>query len=202
MSDLLRYKYDPWIRESCNKGAPPPDVIHVFTHDLFIEIDHFVESVFLRRTDEIDELWIDTDCLSPGRAIWGIPDGSDEVTAKLLFAELTYIRSKFAWPTGLTRSGLLNTMHYEDIIESVKTELDAVANVTASKRTLIVRTAAALGLDPDPESRRTGLWRARCPGTNHGLTLNSDLDEFYCGHCRKSGDTLALERFARKREGV
>ena len=201
MSDHLGYEFDPWIRKSSNRGAPPSDARHIFTHELFIQIDHFEESVFLRRTCEADELWINTDCMSPGRAIWRIPAGSDKTAAKLLFGELTHIRAGFAWPSGLTRSGLLDAMHYAGIVETVKTELDAVANDTASNRTLIVSLAAALGLDPNPDPRRAGLWRARCPGTNHGLILNSDSGDFYCGYCRKSGGTLALERFVQKREG-
>ena len=64
----------------------------------------------------------------------------------------------------------------------------------------IVSLARDLGLSPEPSPVSHVTWNARCPGTNHGLQLNIERNEFWCGYCKQRGNLKDLQSFADKRK--
>jgi hypothetical protein len=98
----------------------------------------------------------------------------------------------FSWPTRFMRTGLIGRKDLEALVANIEAELDA--NSKAATRTKIVEMTDELRLGPSPVGIDPQIWSARCPQTNHDLQLNTSIDKFFCGYCKRSGgpEELAL----------
>ncbi len=63
----------------------------------------------------------------------------------------------------------------------------------------VVAAARAAGLAPEPDVTKSGQWQARCPGTNHRLLIQPEIEKFFCGYCRRSGTAEELREFVGQR---
>lgn len=201
MKAFATYCCDPWINEQANRAPVPSGANLVCRYRVFVGVDHLDETVWFRRQGGIDELWISMDDIGmTGRAVRGASCGTRREACELMLAELFHARAGFGWPTGFRSSGMLDEGEFQKIVQTVKVELDSVASVARSHRSLIVRVADNLGLVPEPSPRNSRMWQANCPGTGHFMLLNTEHEQFWCGYCNVSGDAKDLEEFVSRRK--
>ena len=89
---------------------------------------------------------------------------------------------------------------YECFISSLEQELDDCLSTKCESDSKILTVAKDMGYTPDPGNPLEEIWKVNCPGTNHSMHLNPELNEFFCGYCNRSGGIDAYGKFVFERE--
>ena len=193
----LKYEFSKWMDYHGSEQLPG-DAVLACVYGLWVFVDTLDEEAWFRRTTDRDELWLRVEG-SPNSVIHG-PRAGDEATAcRRLFDCLVRNRGD-AEPAGFQEAGLLSREVYEAIIDKVRRGFEENRKEALARPLEIVELARRLKLDPQPECREQDIWHTRCPGTSHGLQINTACNEFFCGYCRKSGGPEELEAFVESRK--
>ena len=197
MSGTKIHTVDPWTR---SPDSLPRDVRFVCAYGLFLGIDTIEEEVFIRRTDDHDELWTANE-LGRGRAVVGSREGSEADAALALLDMLFRSRIGFEWVSDFVSGGIIDKVTFERTVSNIEGKLNDNAENALANEAEIVFTARKLGLSPTPGGLTPNHWIARCPETNHNLHIDAADNEFGCGWCkRKRGpDELRLFREDRRK---
>ena len=133
-----------------------------------------------------------------GRAVSRASAG-DETSAQLALLEILFrARVGHDWPGKLVVAGTFLS-DYDQLVADLERELEVNTQSALGSETAVVHKARELGLHPDPTGKDPRLWNANCPGTNHRLLLNTDIDKFWCGYCNRNGDPAGLAEFVEDR---
>lgn len=180
------------------------------------------ECVFLRRTEQSDDLWTNTDMSpaelsswqrgeappafenTPGfklaQSVSAAPVGPASATARRLlehhFRNIAYECA----PKGFLAPGLVDKTSYQCLLDDLGAEYESNVAKAVQTSSNIVTVAKKLGLHVRTSGKAPWLWFATCPSTNHHLHLNADTDEYVCGYCRRSGDVTGLCQLVEERE--
>ena len=221
MSEHQILTVDPWLKKDAATAAIPPESTFLCAYGVHIGIDTVDEAAFLLRTIDTDELWLaiepDRDllshlpdvsalieidrsrCMSLGRAVVARKTSDAGSASRALLDVLFRARVGFGWPTYLILGGAIDDVAFQSLVEAIKRELDDNARKASREEAEIVISARELGLNPEPTGTGPHHWRARCPGTNHGLKIQSATNQFGCGYCRRNGGPEELRVFAGER---
>ena len=183
-----------------DRGLPPESqLVCVFLKN--VVIDNIEETLFLRRTKNIDELWVDGDV---GRwiSVKRKRRGDEEEAALEMFEALIRARIGHEWPVRILREGIVGNVAFSELISRVEAELSAKAKEAQGNISPIVATAETLRLHPAPAGTHPQLWRANCPGTGHTLYINTEIDQFFCGYCGRHGRSDTLKDFVSERKAL
>ena len=123
-----------------------------------------------------------------------------EAVATLLPMVLTTL-ILFCGPFRFASPGLVGEEMFCKMVDELEAQLTKVKeeNMIHAEEA-IVSLARDLGLSPKPSPVSLNAWNARCPGTNHGLQLNIERNEFWCGYCKRSGNLKDLQSFVDERK--
>ena len=123
-----------------------------------------------------------------------------EAVANLLPSVL-FTLMRFGGPLSFASPGLVDGRMFAEVVEELATRSAKIREGNLEQAHMaIVTKARELSLTPEPSLMASGFWDARCPGTQHGLLLNTSRNEFWCGYCNRSGDFDALRSFADERK--
>ena len=213
-------KVDPWFQkqeEYRHFKRIPDDAFFACAYTVFMNPIDMGESVFYRRTNVNDELWIaafdvevnddyknmnlsDSKIFDDfGCAVSTPIDGDTSKACKTILAHLFRSRVGFNWPSNFIKWGMIGKEEFDGIILSLKNELDDYANQAKEVKSAIVDTAEQLGLHPEPTGEGPYRWRASCPGTNHAIWIDTAKDIFGCPWCRRKGGSDELIAFVKYR---
>lgn len=193
---------DPLLEEEEHRAEPPRDASLVCSYEIstsmFTEDE---ESVFFRRTNERDELWISDFGFGSQKegCVYAVPKQYDENTACLKLLEKLFAHSFSGTPTKFLKSGIVTKDEFESILGKIKSAFEKNIKDAHKNETEIVKAAKELKLYTRPDGSNPGYWLATCPGTNHSLLLNASLDEFWCGYCNRKGGIDELREFVKER---
>lgn len=222
MSEHQILDLNPWLKNGEVATVIPPESIFLCVYDVHLGIDTIDEAAFIRRTADTDELWLAIEpdpeiidrlsedpktigiglsqAMSLGCAVVAGKSSSDGSAAATLLDALFRARVGLAWPTRLTVGGMIDRDTFGAVVAKLKRELDGNARRASQEDGAeIVSMARILGLNPQPNGQGPHHWRARCPGTNHSLYIQSGSDQFGCGYCRRKGDADELQAFYEER---
>lgn len=200
MTDQVQYFRDPWLKSKENLGAVPDDARYLCTYEVSVSVDEVEETAYFVRHEDLDELWTKVDGRDTGRVIHGPTAGTEQEAAEQMLAELIHSRVGFMWPSDFIRAGTIDEKGFQTIQRTVEAELETVKAVALNTQSLIVRTAKALGLGPEPSMNSSTSWTANCPGTSHFIFISTESEEFGCGYCKKRGGPKELEEFVAERK--
>lgn len=93
----------------------------------------------------------------------------------------------FEWPSGFISQGIVDKNTFDGITRKIKKELEENEQKAREKETNIIKVARNLGLHPEPTGDSPSSWRARCPGMNHPLFMDTKENIFFCGWCKRKG---------------
>ncbi|NBV85811.1 MAG: hypothetical protein EBS01_06020 [Verrucomicrobia bacterium] len=111
-----------------------------------------------------------------------------EAITKLLPNVLISLLS-FAGAIRFSDAGLVDEMAFTKLLDELNARILDIKNQNLDqKEETIISLASDLRLVPEPSFVSSGVWKARCPGTNHCLLLNATRNEFWCGYCNRSGN--------------
>lgn len=189
---------DPWLKRPGSRAPVPADAVFVCRYWLNVCMWDVYESVYLRRTPAMDELWFRGEH-GEGRGVLAPPHADDDSAARELFEALVCSRVGFGWPQGFEEAGLLDEAAFKAIVAGIEAELKANADEAAASETEIVRAARELGLHPVPTGKGPTHWYARCPGTQHQLLIGAGSGQFGCGYCKVKGGVMELREFVERR---
>lgn len=183
---------DPWLKKTEWTADLPNDLRFVCTYEENLVVDLFDFSLFLRRTETTDELWID-DGYNIGR-VFAITRKGEELTACLKLIELLVrARHGFEWPEAFLVAGTVDESSFTSVVRKIEKELDENKQKARETETAIIKVARKLGLSPKPTGEGPSHWFARCPGRIHGkpgnhvLFINAAENSFGCGWCCRKG---------------
>ncbi len=160
-------------------------------------LEDYEESAYFWREPGTDTLWVISD-YHRGRAVSRASAG-DETSAQLALLEILFrARVGHDWPGKLVVAGTFLS-DYDQLVADLERELEVNTQSALGRETAVVHKARELGLHPDPTGKDPRLWNANCPGTNHRLLLNTDIDKFWCGYCNRNGDPAGLAEFVEDR---
>lgn len=125
-----------------------------------------------------------------------------------LMAVSAVVRARLVFPVEVVAPGLLTepeVMAVGDLTWALmRQERDHLQQLAhdndRGNPSQVLRVAREIGLDPEPDVNTDGQWRARCPGTHHGLLIRPGIEKFYCGYCQQGGGPADLREFARKHQ--
>jgi len=214
---------DPFLNKCHGKTGLPKDAVFACAYDLNMVVDTFVEAVFFRRTAEYDELWIledsdpelvklivgktgpELDCVPHNRKLYAgcayiVPARDTEArSCEALLGRLFFGRVGHYWPEGFLLAGIIDEATYYRVKGEVERELDENTRRDRETETEIIALARELGLSPRPTGNNPGYWNAGCPGKSHHLLIKADVNEFFCGYCRRKGSIEELRMFVSER---
>jgi hypothetical protein len=219
-SDIL--DITAWPKSNPSMIPLPPRSALVCVIDISVEaILDCVEALFFIRRGDTDELWsgvgeelpahgvgrvgapvtsyLPPDPLGYGRVVTRRAVGDAVASSAEMVEALVWSRLGHSWPTGIIRSGLIDTALFDSLIAKVKSTIERNQEEARKQQSQIVRRAKWLGLNPRPTGVDPRHWSARCPETSHRLYLNTETNEFGCGYCRRRGGSDELNEFARER---
>lgn len=221
MAEYQILKVDPWFKEGARALCIPSDSIFLCAYGVHVEIDTVMEAAFVRRTGDRDELWLAIEpasgsfdhlaaskakieiersqVLSLGCAVVARRASSTESASKKLLDTLFRARVGFAWPRKPLLEGTIDEHGFWGLVGAIEAELENNARQARRDESEIVAAARELGLHPEPTGTGPHHWQARCPGTNHGLMIQSATNEFGCGYCRRKGGPAELQEFVEER---
>jgi len=220
---------DPWLKKAEKGRSLPHDVRFACAYELFIQALDFEGAVFLRRTENTDELWIVVgeslptvrrisdgtaspqdfergEYFSVGR-VFAIKRKGEELTACLKLMELLFRATYgFEHPEKFIAPGIVDKSAYDRLLKRLDDEHEENRRKAREGETEIIKVARELGLSPKPTGEGPSHWFARCPGKIHGKTgnhvlfINAAEDSFGCGWCRRKGGVEELRAFVRERK--
>ncbi len=219
-SDIL--DITAWPKSDPSTAPLPPHSALVCVIDISVDaIFDGVEALFFTRRGDTDELWsgigeelpahgvgcvdgpvtayLPSDLSVYGRVMTRRAVGDAVASAAEMVEALVWSRLGHSWPTGIIRSGLIDTALFDSIITKVENTIERNQEEARQRQSPIVRRAKWLGLNPEPTGVDPRHWSARCPLTSHRLYLNTETNEFGCGYCRRRGGSNELNAFARER---
>ena len=197
----------------------PGDAVFVCSYFVFMNPIEFGESAFIRRADGEDELWVaDFDVeindeyksidLSKSEsfakfscAVSAPSEGDILAASKTLLTHLFRSRVGYNFPSEFIREGLISNADYNDVVQSLKAELDNNAKLARALESDIIKTAEELRLNPRPDGRSPKAWVASCPThSSHPIYINAESDTFGCPWCRRKGGVEELRAFYKERQ--
>jgi len=192
-------KVDPWFNDqekySAYKGIPD-DAVFICAYTVFMNPFDLGESAYFRRTKDTDELWIATwnaelnGCEKDiqqnkqelfetyGCVVSAPSEGDIDTAIKTLLTHLFRSRVNYNFPSGYVRQGIVSEVEFNVVIQSLKNELDEYERQAKKQVSEVVKTAEALKLNPKPSGQGPYSWIARCPCTNHHLSINTKSDKY------------------------
>ncbi len=193
---------DPFLHEEQRLKAPPRAAVFLCAYWLDSFIDSMDEDAYLLRLDDRDELWVSNSLIGSGCAAStkSLKGEGDTASALILLTALLLSREGHLAPDKCTRPGLISLAQYGDMVKSIEDRLARSRLAASANMSAIVVAAAELGLNPEATVHSGAAFRARCPGTQHGLQIDAEKGLFYCGYCKRGGDVDALKLFAAERQ--
>lgn len=221
MTEYQLLKIDPWFNEAPQATCVPADSIFLCAYDVHLQIETVTEAAFVRRTVDRDELWLAIELgsgvldhlvtseamieiersqvLSLGCAVVARRASSIESASKKLLDALFRARVGFSWPRKPVLGGTIDEQSFWGLVGAIEAELENNARQASRDESQIIAAARELGMSPEPTGTGPHHWQARCPGTNHGLMIQSATNEFGCGYCRRKGGPQELREFVEQR---
>ncbi len=216
MVNFKDVKLDPRLKKEYeNYEIIPEDAVFACAYFAFLNPFDYVEAVFIRRTQELDELWV---------AVWSyetygglldysdreqydnfgckkvaLPHGDEASSCRGLLNRHFRSQVGFSGPSDFIQSGIITEPEYRGIIDGLKYELDQFAQKARSNRSEIIDVAEELGLFPEPTGTGPHSWRATCPRTSHPLFICTEGNTFGCGWCKRKGGLEELRDFVKER---
>lgn len=205
---------NPWVKR--HRGVVPRGSLLVCIYSLNLGVASVNEALYVRQLGDHVELWLahpdalDFEPASPatlpvscrqGLAVRALCSNNTDDVVQNLFIALVRSRWGHAWPGKLYLAGIFSEQVYEETVEGLEREGDAMAIQASAKETSVVRAARELRLQPEPTGTAPAAWRARCPETNHSLYISTASNSFGCGYCRRKGGEDELRAFVDERRG-
>jgi hypothetical protein len=114
---------DPWLNKTKHEEMPPSDAEFACMYTIDLNIYDYPESAHFRRTESMDELWLEKHGLRSGKAVAApVRDEPHEACLKLLDI-LFRSRVGFDWPTEFLFSGMIDASDYREILEKIEKDL-------------------------------------------------------------------------------
>ena len=212
---------DPWLKNVTVEAQIPSDATFLCAYGVHVGVDTIDEAAFIRRTADTDELWLAiepdpeildsladgavsieidlSDAMQLGCAVVALKSSNQARAARALLNAHFRARVGFGWPTYVIHGGAISKRAFRTLIRGIKLELDDNARRASHDEAEILIAARELGLNPQVTGTGPHHWRASCPGTNHGLHIQSEANEFGCGYCRRKGGPEELRLFVAQR---
>jgi hypothetical protein len=166
------------------EAVVPADCVVVCPYEDNFGIVDIQEMAHFRRTEQRDELRI-SNHFARWLAAWRLSKYDIATSALAMVRALIRSRVGSSWPSRFVRQNLTSSEHFDDLLAGIKAALDANREAAAKRWSKIVETAEQ-GLSPTPSFTDARFWEAKCPGTNHSLPLNTVINKFFCGWCKRS----------------
>lgn len=94
------------------------------------------------------------------------------------------------------KSTVFSEQEFNNIIQGIKNEKDAIRENAKAKETPIIHYLRAQKLNPRPTGNNPNSWVANCPcGGQHFIMVVTTDDEWGCGYCRRKGKMPELEKW-------
>ena len=198
----------PWPHASDHPGGVPAGSEFVCSFETWIGVDSIDEAAFLAGSDE---LWLisgfdgldhsmdpslvqQDEVLAWGLAVTMASGGPLEMLEALFRSRVGY-----GWPTKFLQSGSIGREAFIQLVSRLEAELEANASAAREQSCETVNTARDLRLSPRPAGTSPHLWKAACPGTDHHMHIDAEIDRFYCGWCKRGGGQAELAEFVAER---
>ena len=214
---------DPWLKKAEKGRSLPHDVRFACAYELFMQALDFEGAVFLRRTENTDELWIVVgeslptvrrisdgtaspqdfergEYFSVGR-VFAIKRKGEELTACLKLMELLFRATYgFEHPEKFIAPGIVDKSAYDRLLKRLDDEHEENRRKAREGETEIIKVARELGLFPKPTGTGASHWWANCPATHHSLDIDAAENCFWCGWCKRKGGAEELRAFVKERK--
>jgi len=192
---------DPFLHEGQRVKSIPEGAKFACSYWLVTGIESIDEDAYLFRREDQDELWVKLCYFGIGIAASSkkMKQFDDIECAQVLLTALFMARLGHLGPERLSSPGLISTAKYDELVDAIEANLERIRQEARAKDSTIVKWSAELGLNPEPTGHAENTFRARCPGTQHGLQIDAEKGLFYCGYCKRGGDVEALKTFVSER---
>ena len=207
---------DPWFMKQdkyTHYKRIPEEAVFICAYLVFMNPVDFGESVFFRRIDSTDELWVATwdvelkkDYMEIehdkkelfevfGCAVTAPSEGTIKTACQNLLTHLFRARENYNYPSDFVREGMVSETEFNHIVQFVKDEIASYAQQAEENKSEIVETAEELSLYPRPDGSSPYGWIAQCPRTSHHLYISTKSNTFGCGWCKIKGGSAELREF-------
>lgn len=175
--------------------SPPSHLVCLVVVETMFE--DWSTSIRFMRHEGIDRVYCDE---KPSMKAEQETHGTVAESVAALLPSVLFTLMNFGGPVEFGGAGLVDGRVFAEIVEELAKRSANIREANLERAgAAVVSAARELGLRPEPSSKSEDCWEARCPGTQHGLLLNTSLDEFWCGYCRRSGNLVALRLFSNER---
>ncbi len=133
------------------------------------------------------------------------PDWSADV-ARDLVGVLVRGRFRHEYSQGVIHEGLLTGADWRAAVDALTREFEANRGAAMERDarvpSVLVETARALRLQPEPSRTSPTSWSANCPGTHHWISINAESERWGCGYCKRNGGPEELWAFVTERKAA
>lgn len=195
--ELEEIKLASQAREAKPQPPSPPPSRLVCSIDVMTIVGELDGSIRFMRHEGIDCVYCEW---SPSMKAESQTQGTTaEAVVKLLPQVLTTI-IRFSGSVEFTGPGMVDEQMFTKLVDELNVQMFEIKRENMKQADeAILALARELELTPEPSSDSSGIWDAQCPGTKHGLLLNTSRNEFWCGYCNRSGDLDGLRSFVDER---